>query len=218
MPGLDSSGVADAIHRQISALDDQSVAPVRQVRREWSRRLRSAPAAEVLAVADALVPRQRWVAYELVEGHRAAREALDLAWVERLGRGIDSWVAVDTFGRFISGMAWQRGQIPADAVERWARSADRWWRRAALVSTVPLNLRSAGGRGDAERTLRICRILGADRDDMVVKAMSWALRQLVVWDPDAVRTFIETEPVAARVRREVTTKLETGHKQRPRRA
>ena len=216
MPVRDSSGQGDAIHRQISALEDQSVAPVRQVRREWSRRLRSAPAAEVLAVADALVPRQRWVAYELVEGHRGAREALDVAWVERLGRGIDSWVAVDTFGRFVSGMAWQRGMIPGEAVERWAGSADRWWRRAALVSTVPLNLRSAGGTGDTKRTLSICRLLVADRDDMVVKAMSWALRQLVVWDAGAVRSFLETEDVAARVRREVTTKLETGHKNRRR--
>jgi 3-methyladenine DNA glycosylase AlkD len=218
MPDLDPSGVADAIHRQISALDDQSAAPVRVVRREWSRRLRSAPADDVLAVADALVPRQRWVAYELVDGHRGARAALDLAWVERLGRGIDSWVAVDTFGRFISGMAWQRRQIADEAVERWAALADRWWRRAALVSTVPLNLRAAGGTGDTQRTLRVCRLLVADRDDMVVKAMSWALRQLVVWDAGAVRSFIETENVAARVRREVTTKLETGHKNRPRSA
>ena len=125
-------------------------------------------------------------------------------------------MAVDTFGRFVSGMAWQRGLIPDEAVERWAGSPDRWWRRAALVSTVPLNLRAAGGRGDTERTLRICRLLVADRDDMVVKAMSWALRQLVEWDAAAVRRFLEEEPVAARVRREVTTKLETGRKNRPR--
>lgn len=218
MRSLDAASVADAIDRQISALDNQSAAPVRQVRREWSRRLHSAPAAEVIAIADALVPRQRWVAYELVEGHRGAREALDLAWVERLGRGIDSWVAVDTFGRFIAGMAWQRRQIPDGAVERWAGSTDRWWRRTALVSTVPLNLRSAGGTGDTARTLSICRLLVADRDDMVVKAMSWALRQLVEWDAAAVRAFLENQPVAARVRREVTTKLETGRKSRPRSA
>ena len=218
MPELDPSDVADAIHRQISALPDQAAARVREVRREWSHRLRSAPAADLLAVADALIPRQRWVGYELVDSHLGAHGALDLAWVERLGRDIDSWVAVDTFGRFVSGMAWQRGQIPDEAVERWAGSADRWWRRAALVSTVPLNLRAAGGRGDAERTVRICRLLVADRDDMVVKAMSWALRQLVEWDPDAVRAFIAGEPVAARVRRAVITKLETGRKNRPRSA
>lgn len=83
-------------------------------------------------------------------------------------------------------------------------------RRAALVSTVPLNLRTAGGSGDRERTLAICHRLVDDRDDMVVKALSWALRELVVWDPDAVRSFLDLhgDRVAARVRREVTNKLE----------
>jgi 3-methyladenine DNA glycosylase AlkD len=125
---------------------------------------------------------------------------------------------VDAFGRYISGPAWQRRLIPDGAVHRWAGSGDRWWRRAALVSTVPLNLRAAGGKGDADRTLEVCRRLVADRDDMVVKAMSWALRALVVWDRDAVRAFLDEhgDVLAARVRREVSSKLETGLKTRPR--
>ena len=158
-------------------------------------------------------PQRRWFAYELVYHHRAARDALDLAWVERLGRGLADWGAVDAFGRYISGPAWRRGLIPDDAVTAWAGSEDRWWRRAALVSTVPLNLRAAGGTGDAPRTLAICELLAADRDDMVVKALSWALRELIVWDPDAVRDFLATHDLAPRVRREVTSKLETGRKQ-----
>ena len=82
------------------------------------------------------------------------------------------------------------------------------------MSTVPLNLRAAGGRGDAPRTLAICCSLVADRDDMVVKALSWALRQLVVWDPNAVHAFLDAhdKALAARVRREVRNKLETGLK------
>ena len=88
------------------------------------------------------------------------------------------------------------------------------WRRAALVSTVPLNLRAAGGTGDSRRTLNVCRLLVDDRDDMVVKALSWALRALVIWDADAVRSFLDDNGMrlAARVQREVTNKLETGLK------
>ena len=63
------------------------------------------------------------------------------------------WGAVDAFGRYIAGPAWQRGLIGDAAVHAWAESEDRWWRRAALVATVPLNLRAAGGTGDTERTL-----------------------------------------------------------------
>jgi 3-methyladenine DNA glycosylase AlkD len=103
-------------------------------------------------------------------------------------------------------------------VQRWAASPDRWWRRAALVSTVPLNLRSRGGVGDAGRTLEVCRRLAGDGDDLVVKALSWALRELVVWDPEAVRRFLDAhEVLAARVRREVRSKLETGRKHPARR-
>jgi 3-methyladenine DNA glycosylase AlkD len=85
---------------------------------------------------------------------------------------------------------------------------------------VPLNLRSRGGTGDTNRTLDICQRLVADRDDMVVKALSWALRELVVWDPDAVRRFLEADDgvLAPRVRREVRNKLETGLKNASRQA
>lgn len=47
---------------------------------------------------------------------------------------------------------------------------------------------------------------------MVVKALSWALRELVFWDAGAVGDFIEGHDVAPRVRREVVNKLETGRK------
>ena len=185
---------------------------IRRERREWSARLRDTPAAEVLALADSLVEERRWFAYELVYYHRGAREALDLAWVERLGRGFADWGAVDAFGRYISGPAWRRGLIADEAVGAWADAVDRWWRRAALVSTVALNLRAAGGTGDTARTLAICARLAADRDEMVVKALSWALRELVFWDAGAVGDFIEGHDVAPRVRREVVNKLETGRK------
>ena len=198
---------------ELDALPDHDVESMRHVRRAWSARLRSAKPEEVLALAEALLPRHRWVGYELVYHHAGALAELDSARVERLGRGIDSWGAVDAFGRYISGPAWQRGQIADAEIHAWAGSEDRWWRRAALVSTVPLNLRAAGGTGDAPRTLAVCALLARDRDDMVVKALSWALRELIVHDPEAVRSFLDDHDVAPRVRREVTNKLQTGLKQ-----
>jgi 3-methyladenine DNA glycosylase AlkD len=97
---------------------------------------------------------------------------------------------------------------------RWARSRDRWLRRIALVSTVPLNLPSRGGRGDVPRTLCVCRMLVADHDDRVVKALSWALREAAKRDPAAVRRFLTRHraSIAPRAAREVTNKLETGLK------
>jgi 3-methyladenine DNA glycosylase AlkD len=49
---------------------------------------------------------------------------------------------------------------------------------------------------------------------MVVKALSWALRELVVHDPGAVRAFLQEHEavLAARVKHEVRNKLTTGLK------
>jgi 3-methyladenine DNA glycosylase AlkD len=53
-----------------------------------------------------------------------------------------------------------------------------------------------------------------DRDDMVVKAMSWALRELAKRDANAVRDFLNEhrEALGGRVAREVNNKLQTGLK------
>jgi len=82
------------------------------------------------------------------------------------------------------------------------------------VSTVPLNSRARGGGGDTARTVAVCRTLVGDRDDMVVKAMSWALRELAKRDPSAARRFLTAhrKELAARVLREVGNKLATGLK------
>ena len=156
----------------------------------------------------------RFAAYELVVNHKAAIESITAAEVESLGHGMDEWGDVDSFGCCLSGPAWRRGRIPDARIRKWARSRDWAWRRAALVSTVPLNSRAQGAAGDAKRTLEICGMLVADRKDLVVKALSWALRALAKRDPAAVRRFLaeHRQELAARVIREVENKLTTGRK------
>jgi len=124
------------------------------------------------------------------------------------------------FACMIAGQALRRGALPEADVLRWARSRDRFWRRAALVATVPLNVRAQGGSGDARRTLRVCSALAGDRDDTVVKALSWALRALAERDAPAVRRFVASKRarLAPRVLREVRNKLRTGLKNPGRRA
>lgn len=206
--------IADEIDNRIHELAQPNTQLVRRIRREYSKRLRAEPVDGVVAIAMALLDRRRWVAYELIYYHPGGLAALNPADVERLGGGLDNWGDVDAFGCIVSGPAWRLGAIGDDTVRRWAASPDRWCRRAALVSTVPLNVKSRGGTGDTRRTLDICRRLVADSDPMVVKALSWALRELVAWDPDAVRGFVEAhgDVLAASVRREVGNKLRTGLK------
>lgn len=210
--------LAREIDAALAALADQRVAPIREVRRAFSKRLKSAPAREVVALALALRARgglmRHFVACELVQHHPAAFTSLGSRDLEAFGQGLDSWGAVDSFACYLSGPAWREGRVSDAWIHAWARSGDRWKRRAAVVSTVPLNTKARGGRGDARRTLRVCSMVVKDRDDMVVKAVSWALRELVKRDPASVRAFLrrEEDRLAPRVLREVRNKLTTGLK------
>ncbi len=196
----------EEIVRRLRALPRANVPEVRALRREFSKQIAKAAPRDVLKLALELLPHARWVAYELIFHHRAAMASLGPREIERLARGIDSWGDVDTFACYLSGPAWREKQIPTSLIDKWSRSPDRWYRRAALVSTVRVR--------DTSRTLRICGKLAADRDDMVYKALSWALRELSKRDPAAVRKFLgEYEGVLhARVLREVRNKLRTGLK------
>jgi len=197
------------------------VPEARAIRKQLSARLKSASAADVAAIGLAIASdpamkaaRARWVGWELINKRRDALAGLDLAAVEALGAGNSSWDEVDGFGIYIAGPAWLAGQISDADIMAWVASPDLWRRRAALVAAVVLNSKTHGGRGDAARTLMVAEALADDGEDMVVKAMSWALRTLVPWDRAAVEAFLARQDavLAARIKREVRTKLRTGKK------
>jgi 3-methyladenine DNA glycosylase AlkD len=212
--------VAELVKEIEARVDDmpvRNVPALRFLRREYSRRVKALGAQDVVKIAAALIARgrvHRFIGDELIASRPDALAILDRTQLERLGSGISSWDQVDCFACYLSGPAWREGRIDDKAIVQWARSKDRWWRRAALVSTVPLNVKARGGRGDARRTLRICTLLIDDRDEMVVKALSWALRALAGEDPEAVRRFVKENAarLPALVRREVQRKLATGRK------
>jgi 3-methyladenine DNA glycosylase AlkD len=213
---MEPKDFASALVTELESLSELKTAPMRKVRRKYSKRLRSEEAEYVFEVAQTLLNsgKHRWIAYEIIRDHPAAFRSLDRGMLEAIGRGIDSWSSVDSFSRTLSGPAWRERLVSMRTIQDWAQSEDRWWRRAALVSTVALNVRSRGGEGDVKKTLTICEMLVTDHDDMIVKALSWALRELVVHDPKAVEDFLHSHQdiLAARVTREVRNKIETGLK------
>ncbi|HEY7270379.1 MAG TPA: DNA alkylation repair protein [Dehalococcoidia bacterium] len=216
--------LAREIEVRVRALASPDTASIRRLRREYSKRLRVAPPRLVVDVALELwrggdVARRqgavhRFFGDELIVEHPMALSLIGPEEIVALGEGLSSWDQVDCFALYLAGRAWRRGQISDELVMSWAASQDRWWRRAALVSTVPLNAKAQGGSGDTPRTLALCALLVDDRDDMVVKAMSWALRVLSQRDAAAVRSFADAnrERLASRVVREVEHKLWTGLK------
>lgn len=213
---LEVKALADEVAKRVAALPMQNVPSIRAVRREYTKRLKGEAPRDIVALAKELYRQQRvhrFIGDELMAYHKGALATLTAADVVWFGKGMDSWDKVDCYGGYIAGPAWRTGLIDDTLVHEWIHSPDRWWRRAALVCTVALNRRESG-KGDAARTLAVCKRLIGDRDDMVVKAMSWALRALAERDSEPARRFVNKhrERLAARVVREVENKLRTGLK------
>jgi 3-methyladenine DNA glycosylase AlkD len=215
-PPLEIVTLAEEIYSRLNQLAVPNAVSFRAIRREYSRRIANASPQSVVQLTLHLLTTpsnlMRAMSYEIVSRHKLAFEQLTADDLVKYGEGIHSWATVDCFAMYLSGPLWARGTITDKAVQAWARSQDRRWRRAALVSTVAL---SRGGKAnDFIRVARICTLLVEDRDDMVVKALSWALREAAKKHPELVRSFLaeHQEALAPRVKREVNNKLTTGLK------
>jgi 3-methyladenine DNA glycosylase AlkD len=199
---------------EIAALPKRDTPHLRALRKRWSQDLKPDTGAHVIAVAEALEavsPQEgKWLAYELIRHHNAAFAEVSPLLIDRFVERAASWYAVDALGTILTGALWAAGRLPDAMIDAWSRSDERWFRRSALVATVGRN----AVKPDPERTFALCLRLAGDRDDMVEKAVSWALRWLSQKDRAVVDAFMDEhgERFRPRVRREVGHKLATGLK------
>jgi 3-methyladenine DNA glycosylase AlkD len=154
------------------------------------------------------------LAYELIGRNKKILNTLSYEDLMDLWRNLDNWASVDHFSVGIFGVLWGKGVVKDHHIEELLKSENFWDRRVAVVSTVSLNLKSRGGTGDTARTLSVCKRVVDDREDLIRKALSWALRELSKRDPVAVRDFLDTyqNRLAGLVLREVSHKLDYGTK------
>ena len=154
------------------------------------------------------------VAYEFLAKDKKLMSSLSAEDLIVLDQGQDNWVSVDTFSAYLLGVAWRLGIVDDQWILEKAGSSDFWIRRQSLVATLGWNQKSRGGKGNTEKTLMICSLFVDDHQDMINKALSWALRELSKTDKEAVVEFMQDfEPrLHGRVRREVWAKIVTGVK------
>ena len=88
----------------------------------------------------------------------------------RAGR-VNNWDLVDCSAEFILGEYLL--DRPRDLLFELAASHSLWERRVAMLSTFGFIK-----HGDATTTLEIARVLIADRDDLIQKAVGWMLREV----------------------------------------
>jgi len=123
---------------------------------------------------------------------------------------ISTWADHDALVHYCIAPMVARKPARLKTVFRWAKSADRWHRRAACVALI----RGARERVFFREIIQLADLLLADRDDMVQKGLGWLLRETAKSDAKrtvaylmkirrrasrlVLRTACETLPAAAR--------------------
>ncbi len=111
----------------------------------------------------------------------------DLGAVERLIRDSHTWAFVDTLAVRVAGPLVVLYPRLARTLDRWARDADFWVRRAALLALL-LPLR--GGEGDFERFSRYAEAMLDEREFFIRKAIGWVLREVAKKRPGLVDAWL----------------------------
>ncbi len=130
------------------------------------------------------------------------------SWIDR----ISSWADHDALVHYLIAPMVASKPARAKAVFRWARSPNRWLRRAACVALI----RGARAKMFFPEITKLANSLLTDEDDMVQKGLGWLLRETAKFDARrtvpylmkireraprlVLRTACETLPPAVRKR------------------
>jgi 3-methyladenine DNA glycosylase AlkD len=130
------------------------------------------------------------------------------SWLDR----ISSWADHDALAHDVLAPMMIGKPVRVREVFRWAKSRNRWRRRAACVALI----RGTRKKKFFPEVIRLSEILLADVDDMVQKGLGWLLRETTKYDPKrtvpylikireraprlVLRTACETLPASTRKR------------------
>jgi len=128
------------------------------------------------------------------------------SWLDRIG----SWADHDGLVHYLIAPMVVAKRSRTKSVFHWAKSPDRWHRRAACVALI----RGSRVKMFFPEIVRLSNFLLTDSDDMVQKGLGWLLRETAKFDPKrtvpylmkirgraprlVLRTACETLPVMAR--------------------
>jgi len=129
------------------------------------------------------VHERRMAAVEILELSVARLGPDDIADLEGLLREARTWAFVDPLAASIVGPLVERHPGLNAELDRWAKDADFWLRRSALLALLG-GLRR--GEGDFERFSRYADSMLEEKEFFVRKAIGWVLRETGKKRPDMV--------------------------------
>jgi 3-methyladenine DNA glycosylase AlkD len=106
------------------------------------------------------------------------------SWLNRIG----SWADHDALVHYLIGPMIVSKPARVQKVFQWARSPDRWHRRAACVALI----QGTRQRKFFPQVTRLSNLLLKDADDMVQKGLGWLLRETAKADPKRTIPYLLT--------------------------
>jgi 3-methyladenine DNA glycosylase AlkD len=106
------------------------------------------------------------------------------SWLNRIG----SWADHDALVHYLIGPMIVSKTARVQKVFQWARSPDRWHRRAACVALI----QGTRQRKFFPQVTRLSNLLLKDADDMVQKGLGWLLRETAKADPKRTIPYLLT--------------------------
>ena len=166
-------------------------ADLRRVAKEYRRMVLKEEGIEFLVrVADVLfaekILEEKGVAVLLLESvtHRLNEEHFVLfeSWIDR----VSSWADHDALVHYLIAPMIAAEPQRAGRVFDWAKSKDRWRRRAACVALI----QGTRQKMFFPQIVRLSNQLLCDEDDMVQKGLGWLLRETAKRDPERTVPYL----------------------------
>lgn len=129
----------------------------------------------------------RAVAVALLELHGSELRVSDLPQLIRHVRAAKTWALVDWIATKVIGPLVVRDAEAREQLDRWARDADFWVRRTALLAWHDALL--AGG-GDFDHFARLARPMLGESEFFIRKAIGWVLRSTARRTPQRTYAFV----------------------------
>lgn len=154
-----------------------------------------ASAVELRAAALALWAKQereyQYVAVDLLARHAKVLTLADVDWLLELVAAKSWWDTVDALAKVVGSAVRAGGAAGKRRMDRAVKARNLWVRRIAVLHQ--LGWRQAT---DTERLFAYARLLAAEEEFFIRKAIGWALRDYAWHNWRAVEAFLNTEGAA----------------------
>lgn len=164
---------------------------VRKIATKYFREIKGKDKKEIFDLCEELLRsdygEEAFIAFEWTYSLRSQYEPSDFSLFERwLEKYVNNWAKCDTFCNHTLGSFIEMYPSFIEKLSGWARSKNRWLRRASAVTLI-LPVR----KGDfLVEAFQIADILLLDKDDMVQKGYGWLLKEASRAHQDEVFDYV----------------------------